>query len=155
VRRAHAPARRAAHPSRGARHRHRYPLPGAYPPSASMAADVRRNARATTRRAGGARDPLAARSRGPDRRGGRAGGGRRVELLPEMNGDGPAPALSLVVPVYDEEENVAPVHAELGRIAATLGRPYEIVFVNDGSRDGTLARLERLAAADPRVRIVD
>ena len=72
-----------------------------------------------------------------------------------MSGDGPAPAISLVVPVYDEEENVAPLHAELGRIACDLARPYEIVFVNDGSRDGTLGRLERLAAVDPHLRIVD
>src|SRR5213078_3231725 len=56
---------------------------------------------------------------------------------------------------YDEEENVAPLHAELARIACDLGRPYEILFVNDGSGDGTLARLELLAAADPHVRIVD
>src|SRR5437667_12509764 len=72
-----------------------------------------------------------------------------------MSGDGPVPALSLVVPVYDEEANVGPLHAELRRIAGELARPYEIVFVNDGSRDGTLARLEALAAADSRLRIVD
>ena len=72
-----------------------------------------------------------------------------------MSGDGPAPALSLVVPVYNEEDNVAPLHAELGRIAFDLGPSYEIVFVNDGSRDGTLERLEALAAADPHLRIVD
>ena len=72
-----------------------------------------------------------------------------------MSGDGPVPALSLVVPVYDEEENVGALHAELGRIAGELARPYEIVFVNDGSRDGTLGRLEALAAADPHLRIVD
>jgi glycosyltransferase involved in cell wall biosynthesis len=72
-----------------------------------------------------------------------------------MSGDGPVPALSLVVPVYDEEENVGALHAELGRIAGELARPYEIVFVNDGSQDGTLGRLEALAAADPHLRIVD
>src|SRR2546428_11662917 len=72
-----------------------------------------------------------------------------------MSGAGPAPALSLVVPVYDEEGNVGALHAELGRIAGELRRPYEIVFINDGSRDGTLGRLEALAAADPHLRIVD
>src|SRR5438876_938207 len=50
-----------------------------------------------------------------------------------MSGEGPAPALSLVVPVYNEEENVGALHAELGRIAGELACPYEIVFVNDGS----------------------
>jgi len=68
---------------------------------------------------------------------------------------GVPPALSIVVPVFDEEGNVGPLHAELTRVAAALGRPYEIVFVNDGSRDATLARLEALAGDDPRLRIVD
>jgi len=64
-------------------------------------------------------------------------------------------ALSLVIPVYNEEGNVGPLHGELTRVAAALGRPYEIVFVNDGSQDGTRARLEELRAADPQLRIVD
>ena len=67
----------------------------------------------------------------------------------------PAPALSIVVPVYNEEGNVAPLHAELTQVARALGRPYEILFVNDGSRDATLARLEALRAEDPCLRIVD
>jgi glycosyltransferase involved in cell wall biosynthesis len=66
-----------------------------------------------------------------------------------------SPALSLVIPVYDEEGNVEPLFTELTRVAAGLGRPYEIVFVNDGSRDGTLSRLEALRARDERLRIVD
>jgi glycosyltransferase involved in cell wall biosynthesis len=67
----------------------------------------------------------------------------------------PEPALSIVVPVFDEEGNVAPLHAELTRAARRLGRPYEILFVNDGSADGTLSRLEALRAGDPCLRIVD
>jgi len=66
-----------------------------------------------------------------------------------------APALSIVVPVYDEEGNVAPLFAELTRVATDLGKRYEIIFVNDGSRDATLARLEALRATDPHLRIVD
>ena len=72
-----------------------------------------------------------------------------------MNGATAAPGLSFVIPVYDEEGNVGPLHAELTRVAGALGRSYEIVFVNDGSRDATLARLERLRADDGHVRIVD
>ena len=68
---------------------------------------------------------------------------------------GAVPALSFVIPVYDEEGNVAALHAELTRVAADLGEPYEIILVNDGSRDGTLARLEALREADPHLRIVD
>jgi len=72
-----------------------------------------------------------------------------------MSETGPALALSIVVPVYNEEGNVAPLHGELTRAAHQLGRPYELVFVNDGSRDGTLARLTALRARDENLRIVD
>jgi glycosyltransferase involved in cell wall biosynthesis len=68
---------------------------------------------------------------------------------------GTAPALSLVIPVYNEEGNVAPLFGELTRVATALGRPYEIVFVNDGSQDATLERLKALKASDPHLRVVD
>jgi glycosyltransferase involved in cell wall biosynthesis len=67
----------------------------------------------------------------------------------------PRPALSIVVPVYDEEGNVGPLHEELTQVALSLARPYEIVFVNDGSRDRTLECLEDIVARDPQVRVVD
>ena len=63
--------------------------------------------------------------------------------------------LSIVVPVYNEEGNVEPLHAELTRVARALGRTYELIFVNDGSHDGTLGRLAALRARDERLRIVD
>jgi glycosyltransferase involved in cell wall biosynthesis len=63
--------------------------------------------------------------------------------------------ISFVVPVYDEQDNVGPLLAEITRVAAAIGQPYEIVFVNDGSRDDTLARLAALRAADRHLRIVD
>lgn len=72
-----------------------------------------------------------------------------------MSGGAAPPALSIVVPVFDEDGNVEPLHAELTRVARELGRPYEIIFVNDGSRDGTLARLEELRARDENLRVVD
>jgi glycosyltransferase involved in cell wall biosynthesis len=65
------------------------------------------------------------------------------------------PFLSFIIPVHDEEENVAPLHAELTSAAAAVGRPYEILFVNDGSRDATLAHLKALRRIDDRLRIVD
>jgi len=64
-------------------------------------------------------------------------------------------ALSIVVPVFNEEGNVEPLHAELKRVADGLAQPYEIIFVNDGSRDGTLASLAALRARDENLRIVD
>jgi glycosyltransferase involved in cell wall biosynthesis len=69
--------------------------------------------------------------------------------------DAPAPFLSIVVPVFNEEGNVEPLFAELTAVAARIDRPYEIIFVNDGSRDGTLARLEAIQARDHHLRIVD
>jgi len=65
------------------------------------------------------------------------------------------PTLSIVVPVYDEEGNVERLHDELSRVAADIGAPYELIFVNDGSTDGTLARLETLLERDPNLHVVD
>jgi glycosyltransferase involved in cell wall biosynthesis len=67
----------------------------------------------------------------------------------------PRPALSFVVPVYNEEGNVAPLWTELTAAARATGRTYELVFVNDGSRDATLERLLGLAATDPHLRVVE
>ena len=66
------------------------------------------------------------------------------------------PVLSCVIPLHDEEDNVGSLHAELERAATgAVGPAYEIVFVNDGSGDRTLARLLELRARDGHVRIVD
>jgi dolichol-phosphate mannosyltransferase len=62
--------------------------------------------------------------------------------------------LSVVCPAFNEEEVLPLFHAELCAVLATLQRDYEaeIIYVDDGSRDGTLEVLRRLAAADARVR---
>jgi glycosyltransferase involved in cell wall biosynthesis len=72
-----------------------------------------------------------------------------------MSEPGPRPELSIVVPVFDEEGNVEPLHAELTEVARYIDRPYEIIFVDDGSRDRTLPLLEAIRARDPQLRIVD
>lgn len=62
------------------------------------------------------------------------------------------PSVSLVVPVYDEEENLPEL---LGQIRAALGQgppSWEVILVDDGSRDGSWAIVAREVAADPRVR---
>lgn len=63
------------------------------------------------------------------------------------------PLVSVVVPFYNEEENVPRVAARVTEVLAALpDYDYECLFVNDGSRDGTRAALEALAAADPHIR---
>lgn len=63
------------------------------------------------------------------------------------------PLLSVVVPMKDERDNVRPV---VERVRAALGdeAPWELVFVDDGSTDGTFAELEAVAAAESRVKVV-
>lgn len=67
----------------------------------------------------------------------------------------PVASLSVVVPVYNEIDNLRPLHGELTAALAALGKPYEIIFVDDGSTDGTTAALAALAAEDTRVRVVE
>ncbi|GAB4485560.1 MAG: glycosyltransferase family 2 protein [Anaerolineales bacterium] len=57
--------------------------------------------------------------------------------------------LSIVVPVYNEEESLPALHAAIGTALKDLPRAWEVIYVNDGSRDGSQAALEALAAADP------
>ncbi len=61
----------------------------------------------------------------------------------------PEPALSLVVPLYNEVDNVAPLQAEVAEALRDID--YELVLVDDGSSDGTAAKIER----GPRVRVLE
>jgi glycosyltransferase involved in cell wall biosynthesis len=65
------------------------------------------------------------------------------------------PDLSVIVPFYNEEENIRRMHAAIVGAVEPLGIPFEMVLVNDGSRDQTLARAIDIARADPRVRVVN
>lgn len=57
--------------------------------------------------------------------------------------------LSIVIPLYNEEPSLEPLAAELKVVLEPLGRPYEIIFVDDGSTDGSFATLEQLHHTDP------
>ncbi len=67
----------------------------------------------------------------------------------------PAPAVSIVVPVYNEAANLRALWSRLEPVMTGLGRPCETVFVDDGSADDSLAILRGFAAADARVRVVE
>jgi glycosyltransferase involved in cell wall biosynthesis len=62
--------------------------------------------------------------------------------------------ISVVVPVRDEERTVEPLYDELAATLESRGEPWEVVFVDDGSRDGTHAALARLHDAATNVRVV-
>jgi undecaprenyl-phosphate 4-deoxy-4-formamido-L-arabinose transferase len=64
------------------------------------------------------------------------------------------PNLSVVVTVFDEEQTVEEVYERTTAALDVLGRAFELIFVDDGSRDGTFARIERLHGRDGRVRAV-
>ncbi len=67
---------------------------------------------------------------------------------------GDAPEISIFLPVYNEEPNLMPLHAKLDEALKTLDRSAEIVYVDDGSTDGSLKILRDIAEVDPRVRVV-
>ncbi len=62
--------------------------------------------------------------------------------------------ISLVIPLYNEEENVRLLHSKIRDVLDGLGKPYEIIFVDDGSRDRTFEHLKALHQENPRVKII-
>jgi glycosyltransferase involved in cell wall biosynthesis len=65
-----------------------------------------------------------------------------------------APEISVFLPVYNEEPNLLPLHAKLEEALARLDRTAEIIYVDDGSSDGSLRVLREIAERDERVRVV-
>jgi glycosyltransferase involved in cell wall biosynthesis len=63
-----------------------------------------------------------------------------------------ANSLSVVIPVYNEEENLAELTAQVLAAVRRLSRPFEILFIDDGSTDQSLALIRQLAQAHPEVR---
>jgi glycosyltransferase involved in cell wall biosynthesis len=65
----------------------------------------------------------------------------------------PAPDISVVIPVLNEAPNLEPLHRELTESLTRLGRPYELIFVDDGSTDESFETLARLQRTDPHLRV--
>lgn len=63
--------------------------------------------------------------------------------------------LSVVVPIYNEEENIRAFHSALDKALSSIPESTEILYVNDGSRDASLERLLGVQHSDPRVTVVE
>ena len=77
-----------------------------------------------------------------------------TQTSPMPSADTGVPEVSVFLPVYNEEPNLRPLHAKLDAALKALGRSAEIVYVDDGSTDGSLRILREIAQVDPRVRVV-
>ncbi|MDZ4834339.1 MAG: glycosyltransferase family 2 protein [Candidatus Melainabacteria bacterium] len=64
------------------------------------------------------------------------------------------PELSVVIPVLNEEDNIRPLYDKLLTAMARVGRTFEVIFIDDGSRDSSFEQLTRLAEIDSRVKVV-
>ena len=63
--------------------------------------------------------------------------------------------LSVITPIHNEEKNIPILLDQLFEVLAEIGLPFEIIAVNDGSRDGSLARLRDRAALQPQLKVID
>src|SRR5882757_1000236 len=73
---------------------------------------------------------------------------------PTSASTGGRPHLSVIAPLYNEEENVRPLYEALTNALDPTGLDYEMVLVDDGSKDSTLAKAIELAQGDPRIKVV-
>lgn len=91
------------------------------------------------------------------KRGPIAGTGGKPDRSPRQSPHEPRegrPELSVVIPMFEEEANVEPLHRELTRALASITPDYEILIIDDGSRDETLERLLPLCERDPRLNVL-
>jgi glycosyltransferase involved in cell wall biosynthesis len=65
-----------------------------------------------------------------------------------------SPTISIVAPAYNEERNLPAFLAAMIPMLESIGEPFEIIFIDDGSRDGTLGMLAAAASQDPRIKVV-
>jgi len=75
--------------------------------------------------------------------------------LPEGAPEGPRPAYSVVVPFYNEAGSVEELYRRIVAVMDGLGKPYEMIFVDDGSQDDTRQVLQRLVESDARVTFIE
>src|SRR6266487_2466914 len=64
------------------------------------------------------------------------------------------PKLSVVIPLYNEVESIAPLQTQLSEALAALAVPYEIIIVDDGSKDGSFEKLRAWHESDPHLKVI-
>ncbi|WP_431857293.1 glycosyltransferase family 2 protein [Azospirillum sp.] len=79
----------------------------------------------------------------------------RVAPAHDLAEETPAVYVSVLVPVYNEIDNIEPLCGALIPALERLHKPFEIIFINDGSTDGTEGKLAAMARAEPRVRVIN
>jgi dolichol-phosphate mannosyltransferase len=79
-----------------------------------------------------------------------------TDVVPTSEREKPrrAAKISIVIPIFNEEDNVKPLRAALEKTISTLEREVEVILVDDGSTDGSRKQLERLASSDPRFKVI-
>src|SRR5262245_17112025 len=75
-------------------------------------------------------------------------------VSPAVVGASGALSLSVVIPLYNEEESLPALHDVLTASLRSYPGPYEIIYVDDGSRDRSFALLQEICRQDPRVRAI-
>ena len=79
--------------------------------------------------------------------------GRNFGALSDV-AKGQAPELSVIIPIYDEQDNILPLHEQLAEALEQLGRTYQVIYVDDGSRDASTQRLQTVAESDSHVVVI-
>ncbi|WP_373653505.1 glycosyltransferase family 2 protein [Schlesneria sp. DSM 10557] len=64
-------------------------------------------------------------------------------------------SVSVIVPIYNEADNIPLLYEAVTKVMRQLARPYELILVNDGSKDGSAQRLEQLALKDAAVKVIE
>ena len=63
--------------------------------------------------------------------------------------------ISVVIPVFNEESNLLVLHERLVNVVTSISNKYELIFVNDGSKDKSLQILKELAKKNPQIKYID
>jgi glycosyltransferase involved in cell wall biosynthesis len=75
-------------------------------------------------------------------------------MSPQKRAAARKPEISIVVPFYNEEENAGELYRRLTRVLGRLKRTYELIFIDDGSTDGTYGLLLKIHRKDPHVQLI-